>query len=172
MLKHTTNIYSLHLFHLLHSTSLQLVCDHLSHRLPHRPLVISSPLMLSHIVSHLFVRSLSWIISCITFIISRNTITTRTLHHRITIHSSLRRMLCSQHQHHHYHHTFQPFIIHLFACPVLILHLLIDNSTLQDQNQPAMIRSLACKVLFQHVMISSLACRVLNKHVMIGSSTC
>ena len=50
MLKHTTNINSLHLFHLFHSTSLQLVCDHLSHR-PLRHLFISCSLTSSLICS-------------------------------------------------------------------------------------------------------------------------
>ena len=54
------------------------------------PLLVSLSLIIqSHIACHLSMRSLTSIITCIiTF--SRST---RTLHHRITIHTSLRRML-------------------------------------------------------------------------------
>ena len=85
-----------HLLHLVTSPSLKLLSDH---HFSHTSLAssITSPLLLfliiqSHIACHLSMRSLTCIITCI-ISISRNIITTRTLHHRMTIHTSLRRML-------------------------------------------------------------------------------
>ena len=143
------------------------------------PLVISSSPILSHIVYHLCMRSLNWIISCITFnIISRNSITSSTLHHRITILSSLRRMVWSQH-HHHHHHGLHPFIIHLSACHILFLHVSssapLHFSTKSNMQGPvpyhARSRSLSCRFLFTYVMVRSLTCKVLFL-VMLRSLSC